>query len=480
MMKKYFLAGFLAGVLCPAALAQSVTVGTSGADYTSLNAAIVAVGANAAEPDVITIQDAGPFLESRVIINIGTSGAADLTIQAVPGVRPVIAINNTGAGANSAVYLRKSGNLIFKDCIIMPTANVTVETSTTSVGQAGIEIDDDNLIPTSVTLQNVLVTSNDGFNQPVASLDGLSSPTFTASTVSFRDEGILALSASTNATRNLYLYDVIVSGVSGDQGSEGIRGFIDGAAGSEWVIGPGCVVSYNNHNDDTVTSASGLGAFQPGGTNGLDVKVLGTQDKPVKFINNNLNGISVTNTTAINDSLSEVRWCIVANNTGVGFRSLDNNTPVEFANVTFANNQDGAFHGPPEADEARYTLSGVIAAGNGGATDPANIIELLADGASPGIFTSSFTATDSAIVLNGPYTLNNVDYGADGIASDSRWVVTTTRVISSDPQFVSLDPTSPGFVTVTNPSYGTAGPGGSALTGGGEIGASSVEDWQLF
>ncbi len=208
--------------------------------------------------------------------------------------------------------------------------------------------------------------------------------------------------------------------------------------------------------------------------------MVGTQDKPVKFINNNLNGFSVTNSAAINENLSEVRWCIVANNTGVGFKSVDSNSPVDFANVTIANNQDGAFHSPPEADEVRYTLSNVIAAGNGGATDPANIIELLADGASPGIFTSSFTATDSAIVLNGPYTLNNVDYGADGIASDSRWVVTTTRVISSDPQFVSLDPTNPGFVTVANQTYGTAGPGGSPLVGGGDIAASSVEDWQLF
>src|SRR5690606_32371216 len=199
--------------------AQSVTVGSTGADYTSLNAAILAVGANAEAPDVITVIDEGPFLESRIIINNGTSGPDDLTIQASPGLRPVMTVDNTGSSTNSAVYIRKNGNLIFKDLVIIPSTDFTPATREFVLAAAGIEIDDDSNIATSVTLQNILVSSNDGNNQPVASLDGLTSPTFTANTVSFRDEGIQALSTATNATRNLYMYDVVVSGVAGDQGS---------------------------------------------------------------------------------------------------------------------------------------------------------------------------------------------------------------------------------------------------------------------
>ncbi len=478
-MKKHFLALCITSLLVPMALAQSVTVGTTGATYTSLNAAILAVGANAAQPDVITILDEGPFLESRVIVNAGTSGLDDLTIQAAPGVRPRIVINNTGASANSAVYLRKSGNVIVRDLIIMPTTNFTSETFEASVGQAGIEIDDDSAVPTSVTLQNVLITSNNGSNQPVASLDGLTSPTFTSTTVSFRDEGIQALSAATNAARNVYMYDVVVSGVAGDQGSDGIRGFIDGSPGSEWVIGPGCVVSYNNHNEATITSSTARAAFQPGGTNGIDVRIEGTQDKPVLFINNNLNGIFVTNTTNISEGLSSVEWLIVANNAGTGFASVDTNSPVTFTNVTFANNQDGVLLAPDEPDAIQYTFNNVIASGNGSATDPENNINLVAYGTLIG-FGSTFTANNSAIVLAGPYTLNNVDYGADGINSDTNWTVVKNSVIATDPQFVSLNPTSSEFAVVGNAAYGTAGPGGQPLVGGGKFLTSSVSDWQLF
>lgn len=474
-----FKFGFLPvfALLVASTNAQTVFVNSAGGTgkHTSLNAAIQAVTDDTAAPDEIVIEDEGPFFETRVIINESKT-QAPLLIRAVPGVRPIIAIETSAEGA---LYIRKAGGpLTVRDLIIIPQLGDPLTRAT-----AAVEGDNVTGSDTSVTLQNILVTSNDGNNRPLASLDGLTSPTWNPNVRTWRDEGILLSSSGTTFRRNYYLYDCVVSGISGDDGSDGIRIFTDGAigSGSEVVVGPGCVVSYNDTMaDQTVTSGtnSHRGGIQPGATLNTAVKVIGTQDNPVKVFNNNYNGIAETSDTNFAGAgLNEIKWCIIANNDGTGMIFTDYYANKDIANVTIANNSDGSVDGiENDLADMDISFSNVIFGGNGNQTDPNNIVDLTFDAQPLG--TPSITVADSALPLSGPVSLNNVDYGADGVATN--FATTLTNITNADPQFVSLDPTSSEFAVVGNAAYGTAGPGGQPLVGGGKFLTSSVSDWQLF
>lgn len=473
-----YLSLTLIALFAAGAQAQSVTVGLSGADYPTLSAAIAATSASATQPDVITFIDEGPFIEpGRIIINqsyamdVIDPTPTDLTIQAAPGLRPRVVVPGGNA---SAIYLRKVGSVTLRDIVLMPA-------TTGTPAQHGIVVDDEGGRETVVTLENILITSNDGANQPVASLDGLTSPTYTANTVTFRQDGINCSSMDPTVVEKIYINDVVISGIPGSPtaNSCGIRGFCDGAPGSEWIVGPGCVISYLNTTKAPVDMTNlGAGAFQPGDNRDMALTIRGTQEKPVLVFNNNLNAIAITNGAATTtDGLGDVEWAILANNTGRAYLSGDISGTSHFKNVTFINH-NGMFQPGASADENVITFENVIAAGNGDNEDPMNAFHFIATG-NPG-FTSNFTADHSAIVQAGPFTLNTNLYGGTSIFSDSNWNVTTTNIINSDPAFVSTDPLQGGFAVVSNPAYGTAGPGGVPLIGGGAFAASSVSDWQIF
>jgi len=468
------------------AFSQSVTVGSagSGAQYPNLTAAILHFSGTSTASDgttnTITFLDEGPFIEfNRIIINEARSGTDDLIIQGAEGIRPIIIADLTASTSKiSMLHLRKIGLMHVKDLIIIPPKDGVVDQTTyvSKVGETGIEIICSSAGSTSITLENVLVSSNDGNNRPVASLDGLTSPTFTPSAVSFRDEGIIVQSNASAYTHYLEMKKLVVSGVSGDQGSDAVRGFPDGGAGSQWIIGPGCVFSYNNTRSAPVPIlTTGNAAFQPGGTEGFEVHVRGTSNDPVKFVNNNLGGMHISDQAGALD-LTTLSWVIIANNTGPGIRIGDQDTDLNLTNVTLASN-GMILLSPANPNEGNITASNVIAAGNGEASNPDNIINL-----APANFVSAstFSIQDSAIVLTGPYTANNVDDGGDGIRSNSAYTVTADNITSSNPAFASLDPASLSFALVTNSDYLMAGPGESPLVGGGSIVTSSVSDWQLF
>lgn len=475
---KYLLVG--AGVLYLAAAvhAQSVTVGEGG-DYPNLSTAIAATSASAVTPDIITFVSEGPFLEpGRIIINndyaldqIADEESTPLTIKALPGLRPKVVIPTTAA---SSMYLRKIGELSISDLIIMPG-------TTSNPSQHAIQVDDHGGFGTSVTLSNLLITSNDGNNQPVASLDGLRPPVYSENTVSFRQDGIHLLSMDTTQLQRVHIYDTVISCIPGAPNADpcGIRGFADGIPGSEWLVGPGCVISYLNTEDAAPVAFNkyAAAAFQPGDNRNMPLKVRGSQEKPVLVFNNNLNGIGITNGNTIEDGVAEMEWVIFANNSGVGYTSGDQyGQNTTFKNVTFVNN-GGAFLGSPFADENMLTFSNVIFAGNGDPASADNAITLTPE--SPG-FPSEFTVSNSAIVLNGPFTLNNTLYDNDGVNSDGNWVVSLSGIINDDPNFLSLDPEHGGFGAIGNQAFATAGPNGEPLVGGGRLATSSVSDWQLF
>lgn len=492
-MKHLFAGLTLAAALTGTAAAQSVTVGSagSGADYATLTAAVVGLQATSTDgtPNTITFLDEGPFYEfNRIVINPQRTGTDDLTIEGAPGVRPII-IADLEAWAQTQktqmIYVRKRGNLTIKDLIIIPPSEGVVDEASylAKVGEIGMEIYTDEVGGTSITLQNILVSSNNGSDRPVASLDGLTPPVITPETISFRDEGIYlpTLSGPFLAPPHyVYFEDVVVSGLNGDQGSEGIRGFPDGPVGSKWIIGPGTTVSYNKLEESTmVTSATNHGGFQPGGAIGFDIQVVGTQEKPVKILNNNSNGITVTNQAGADQGLTRVEWAIIANNKGAGIKVIDQDTSLDLSNVTIANNEGGIFWGPNIQHSLNYEFSNVIATGTGDTASPSAIIDMVPYAAgSTG--SSALTIANSAIVLNGPYSANTTMYGGDAIIVGDNVTLTTTSNLSADPQFASLDATSPNIAVVSNAAYGTAGPGGVPLVGGATYNTSSVSDWQIF
>ncbi len=468
MMRRLLLA---AGVLVlPAfALSQSVTVHSEAGqgDYQSISDALAAVQGDGAGPDVITILNEGPFHELGLNIT-GDANDNPLTIEASPGVRPIVVIQS---GAFSPNPISKTGELTIRDLIVIPLAGV----GPTDTAFRAFEITAD--IPGGIDylFENILISSNDGNDQPVASLDGLTDPQLDPDNLgdvtSFRGNAIKMRSQPTDEVNRFILRDVVISGlVNGatTSGGFGIRGFMNGAPGSEWVIGEGCVISYN-----TNISGNLRGAIQPGGNEGaIDIfRVEGTEEKPVKIINNtNYYGIHIT-ATQIEESIKDFSWMVVANNTEHGLWSQDSDEHYNFENVTFVNNGRNALNLSP-AYVVPHTAVDSIFAGNG-TEDAENVLSILTSEEDDG----SFTFTNSAVVMDGPYSFNSA------MLDDPPDYLVFENSITDDPEFGSTDPSSAEFINVNNEAYGAAGPGGDPLRGAGEYTGpepTSVMDWTLY
>jgi hypothetical protein len=305
----------------------------------------------------------------------------------------------------------------------------------------------------------------------------MTSPTYVPAQTNFTGDILNAASNDNTQINKLYSYDFVISGLIGNN-FNGFRGFPDGAAGSEWVVGEGCVVSYC-----TALSLTTHGCWQPGGDNGSAdiVKLIGTQAKPVKFVNNfNMNAIQVTGTGFANNKFT-CQWLMAANNLGsaTGFLGGKTDQQHTFTNCTFVNN--GTTAGRPQSTFQQVTnattttlFSNVIVAGTG-TEETLNAVKMTTTSPASG----QLLLNQSAIVLNGPFKLTNTNFGGDGIEDSSN--VVATGVVNADPQFASLNPTSPNFLVVTNPAYATAGPGGVPLVGAASYNATAaVHDWQMF
>ncbi len=454
-MKRLILFGLVVGLLaiglCPGTFAKTVTVNSGGgADHTTLTAALTDVQSAADGADVITIQNAGPFFEGQLLIN-NSANAADLTIEALAGVRPIVVLDYNGDGA---IRIQKNGPTAISDLIIIPAVG-----DAATRPQAAIYIDEDAAtdLGFSVTLDNLLITSNNGSNAPACALDGSSFTYSAGTTTTFRDEGIYVLSqAVTTQIHSVYMNDVVICGLFGDQGSDGFRTLQDGAAGSEFVVGPGCVASF-------LTAGTSNGAVQPGGNEGTThiVKIQGTQDKPVRIVNNDTNGIACTSTT-LAGSWKALEWVIIANNTLAGLTTSDSDESISFANVTIANNGIEAINAT-NAFAGLYTAENCIIAG-AGIDGTTKVIDVSTSAA--GIL----AVTDSAIVLQGPYKLDTANFDFDGLDDNTPTSnVTLSNVTTLDPDFLSLDITDPDFASVSNPAFAVLGPSGGPLTGGGKF-----------
>jgi hypothetical protein len=464
---------FLVGIACIAltagAYAASVTVAsaTPGPDYTSINAAIQAVSEtnDPGGPDTITILDNGPFFEGRLIVN--NVGGNSFTIQASPGVRPVVVVDIPGTARDGALYIRPGNvsgqtqpdDIYISDLVIIPATGDPLTRA-----EAGVKVETPGVPYTgwAVTLNNILVTSNDGNNRPVSSLDGLSmafAPGADAAT--FRDEGFYVASSNEGFNYQLTMTRCIAAYIDGDQGSDGIRGFLDGQDNTQsyWMIGPGCVISN-----------VGGSALQPGGNNNCMVYVEGTQDEPNLLYGCGGDGIYISGSEA-NGGLATLKWTAIVGNYGrIVSDYNENGFPVQVENCTFVNNnidEDSSQFDIELTSNRNWSLLGnVIVAGCGfvsGVSPEVNVLDVTTGG------TAVFAATDSAIVLSGRYRLNTAGFDRDGFNDNTPSNVLLNGTIDADPLFASLVPSCPNFLTVRNPLYETAGPGGTPLTGAGSF-----------
>ncbi len=401
-------------------------------------------------PVHIRLLSDGPFTESAITIP-DCLFDNDFALTADSLRRPVLLSQATGW---SAIVLQRQGRSVIEDMVILPARGT---------GQTAFRVldvqDPDSPLGYDILLRNLLISSNDGADGPVASLDGLEDPGLDPANPgpvrSFRGNAVKVRSTEIGEGRiyRLHMRDVVVSGmIAGETttGGYGIRGFMNGAPGSEWVIGEGCVVSYNVN----ITGGE-RAAIQPGGNEGAPVifRIEGSEERPVRIINNeNMNGIQVT-TTSTEDSEKSFSWVMVANNSGRGLTSNDSQESYTFQNVTFANNGGEAVH-LPAGHSGTHRALGSIFAGNGNPADTANTLAVGTNSSD-----GSFLFERSAIVLSGPFQFN--EELQEGMPAGAELL----DVLVADPQFLSVDPSDVDFLNVTNPEYYLAGPGGDPLRG---------------
>ncbi len=421
--------------------AVTLTVSTAGGtgDFNSIQLAINSCLSNPDLPDVINILDDGPYYEA---LDIGTSGF-DLTIQGNSGSRPVVVVSATNANggafgaSNRAFDLRvDASTTMIKDLVIIPDV--------ADPPAKGISIYPwSTLSNYYVTLDNVVITANDGSDGPVT-MDGL---TLVSDATTFTDD-VIDLASSSNPG-HVVLNKVICSKATLGA-NDGLRVLMDGVSGSRASVdvGPGCVFSYIPE----------YGIYF-GTSNYLSASISGTSTSPVIVTNNGKWGIWDYNNVG-NSAITTLNWVIVANNTDIGYRISGTSNPanISMTNCTFANNGKSAIDASPGTGPITITASNVIIAGNG------NFDGLTTNNINIGAHT--LNASNSAVVLTGTYSLDtNTD--ADGVVGSGTY--TPTAVTNANPYFASLDPANANFLSVQNDTYQTAGPGGTPLTGAGKF-----------
>lgn len=456
-----------------AALAQSVTVGLSGADYTTIAAAVNAVEADPTGPDVITIIDEGPhrIVDEQIIVT-GDANLNDFTLQGAEGIRPIVLTGNSTTG----MYLNMAGSTTVRNLTFLPST----ENAQTNHGQVlrynpgGTATAGFNAL-----IEDVLITSNDGNDQPLTT-DGINIGPITENTVSYGPNGSGAIYGHSTSEAHVNTMEIRNTIISAINLSYGIRSFMDGAPGSKFIIGEGVVVSHL-----TIPGGESLtdSAVNIGGMEGAPdiAEITGTEENPVRIFNNEGNGFLFTGSNVCTKTFSNV---IVTGNGGDGFSVANINNSLELENVTVAGNGESpliigslleASYRDPIGYNGTITASNVIFGGNGSSSS-VNVIQTAGTG------TGTISISDSAIVHEGTYRLNTNTH-ADGIDGGDPSNATLTNIVNANPRFASLSPGSEDYATVTAGEYGEAGPNGDDLRGGGKYNfvlVTEANNWNLY
>ncbi|MDI6783231.1 MAG: hypothetical protein QME64_03935 [bacterium] len=457
MTKKYFFILVALVILAVGVNAAIITVNSAGgADYTTISAAITAAVAD----DTIRIIGVGPYDE---VITVNKP----LTIEGY-GVRPNVCVQNNAAsptgGNDGLVITGFTGTCVLRNLNMIPS-RTTPPADDAILVNPGTGPQTLNLI-----MEDIVVSPNNGSDAPL-NLDG--SYADIGGGTYFGDDGIVITSADVTSIVYASLTTVISANHRAAAANDGIICFPATGSGSWITIGPGCVFSYNSR----------LGVQWGGG--GADIRIRGSATNRVKVIGNRdatragctlFNGtadidqcimmdnygsgiITITSGTPAGLGLINVSNSIIANNGTDGIRLADSApthaTPLTINKVTFYNNVQSPVDVQSGNATSTITVTDCIIAGNG------------TDDISANVYLNNSNTSDignSALILVGGLSYTLATSSIDGV--EGAGTTNLTNVINIDPQFASIDSTSPDFLNVTNFAFNAAGSGGTPLAGG--------------
>lgn len=456
--------------------AQSVTVNSAGgADYTSVQAALTAVSSSAAEPDVITIVGGGPYAGGYAI------GSPVAIRGESPDNRPILLLAQNGSVSGretSGIANAAAVDIVLENLILLPA----LENKPTRAVNIEPLSNSDNF---SLTVRNVLLTSNNGSNQPL-STDGLELKDFTGAT-SFGDDGFWILgtfSGRPSGTVHGQFENVIVTHLDDDStvSSMSLRnqdGFVIGGENTS-VTFINVISSYNDRWGMQLLSD-------------LTAHLEGTPDKPiickgcgsagilcysghhkwsyVELLDNPL-GTRIdadTNLSFVADHLT------VANSSETGLGVFWTPTTLKefpISSSTFYNNKRNVAIVPVDAENAARS-------------DQVTVV--LKDSIFAGFVDQTFLETEMIEGADQKFSNVIIDYcavveeGEHAIFYGFRdEKITETAVIKADPAFLSVDPTSDDYLKVSADAYRGAASGGGDLKGSKLFaGETTVTNWMI-
>lgn len=475
----------------------------TGSVYTTIANALDYVKTQA-EPREVRITGGGPYQEN-------ISANFSVTIKG-DGYRPVIAAPPTAGLQNGSL----NGNAVafyttadFPGDQAFTLENMVILPQVGNAPTRGIRTNNNNstdqLTPVDMTvnLEDVLITSNNGSDQPV-STDGLSTASMTGATKFADDICWFAGFVDVNTTNT-----IITNVHDGTASVDGIVFYPD-EGGYELNLGPGTIISYLNRmavqmvSDGNVINMRGTKANPViikgnlfGGSRNSAISLFNADGgtgasnhfENVVFVENNSRPIGLSLVTAPGTTGMGLEADNVAFVNNVESAVLINSNltlPWNFTNTTFVNNGLGSATGLNKSaiyigestagnNTGAITFTDSIIAGNGRAKDGttgSNLIDISAPN-------MPISFVNTAIVNAGPYALATGNYELRSGAT----APTETDVINADPQFgyVGADFTDPNFLDVNATAYHQAGTASSDLSGYGDyVGGSSVEAWMSY
>lgn len=475
-------------------MAQTVRVSTDGiGDFISVQAAVDAVEADdSTEPNVVMIAP-GTYVNTSVIIS------QDMAIIGEDADdRPILVLEPApGDTANDSIITTNGVSVTLENLMLLPS---TVFTPDRAVRFDPV-LDSDVF---TITLSNILISANDGNDQPL-SVDGLE-PLFPGpdSSVSFNDDGVRILGGpfggAGNADVTVNVDNTVVTHIDTDRDPSiptgGLDGFVLGGFNTTINFGPGVVASYCGRYGAQIITTDTTGATVADLSPVLNCN--GTADNPIIFKDCGNVGLQLwTGTHDLNyvefvenpvglriDMLSNIvggeHLLVTGNEDGIAWLNTARNTPTTFdvEDSTLFNNETDLNLATGYTADSGFT--------------PGESVIVFEDSIFAGTFLflmNSDLTLDLADTVQSQFVMEftNVafpDEGAFAVIPEFELFPVTANlqnIVTADPEFLSTDINSPDFVVVSSEAYRTASIDSGPL-GGYKLfdGETSILEWTLY
>jgi hypothetical protein len=478
-------------ILCSTANAQTVRVAADGSgDFTTIQDAVDAVEMDDSTLPNVVMVATGTYPDTSVVIS------QEMTIMGEDADnRPVLvlepAADDTDSIVNSAGVDVTLENLICIPSTANP-AGRAIRLDPVAEGDAFV-----------ITISNVLVSANDGSDQPL-SVDGLEALFPGPDTsMSFGDDGIRILAGQyasvTNADVTIDIDNTIVTHIDSDrdpsQPTGGRDGFVLGGANTTINFGPGVLASYcGRYGAQIITSdASSAPDFTP------VLNCNGTLENPILFKGCGSVGLQLwtgvhdLNYVHIDENPVGIRADMFSNTIDADhLLATENEEAIAWLNyapsvgTTFNFLNSTFFYG----ESADILFSTGLTADNATSAGPASVVfENSIFAASIMLFNTDMEM-DIVDLVQDKFVLDyvNVAFPAEGefsVFPEFEFYPVTANlqnIEEADPMFISTDPTSSDYLVVSNEAYRTAGTNNSPLGGYFPFNNedTSVTHWMMF